>query len=85
MTMVKINGVTYEFEALSEEVKNHLKFLAFIDAELEQLAMRRSVLLISREQIGHRLDKAMVHQSIVQSVQESAQTTDKPSDGAQAL
>jgi hypothetical protein len=81
MTMVKINGVTYEFEELSEEVKNHLKFLAFIDAELEQLAMRRSVLLISREQIGHRLDKTMVHQSI----QQSAQASDAPTDGAQAL
>lgn len=80
MTMVKINGVTYEFEQLSEEVKNHLKFLAFIDAELEQLAMRRSVLLISREQIGHRLDKAMVHQSIEQSAQ-AAQT---PPDGTPA-
>ena len=82
MSMVKINGITYQFEGLSDEVKNHLKFMAFIDSELEQLAMRRSLLMMSREQIGQRMDKAL----IVESINKAPVEHDKPiqNDGVEA-
>jgi hypothetical protein len=59
MPMVKINGIAYEFDHLSDEVKGHLSYLSFIDAELEQLGMRQNVLRIARDQVGQRLDAAL--------------------------
>ena len=60
MPLIKINGLAYEFDTLDEEAKGHLRYLAFIDAELEQMAMRMNLLKISRDQIGQRLDAAFV-------------------------
>jgi hypothetical protein len=78
MPLVKINGLTYEFDNLNEEAKGHLRYLAFIDAELEQLSMRINLLKISRDQIGQRLDSAILRQSVVQSPTElAAQTVQK--------
>jgi hypothetical protein len=73
MPLIKINGLAYEFDTLDEEAKGHLRYLAFIDAELEQLAMRMTVLKISRDQIGQRLDAALLRQSVAASPPELAQ------------
>lgn len=79
MPLVKINGVAYEFDALSDEAKNHLRYLAFIDTELEQLSMRINLLRMSRDEVGRRLDQALLHQSISASPPELAQ----PGEAAQ--
>lgn len=73
MPLIKINGLAYEFDTLDEEAKGHLRYLAFIDAELEQLAMRMNVMKISRDQIGQRLDAALLRQSVAASPPELAQ------------
>lgn len=77
MPLIKINGLAYEFDSLSDEAKGHLRYLAFIDAEMEQLSMRINLLKISRDQIGQRLDEALLRQSVAQSPTEAAQ---KPQD-----
>lgn len=85
MPLVKINGITYEFDHLGDEVKGHLSYLAFIDAELEQLGMRQSVLRIARDQVGLRLDAALVRESVNQSPTDEAQApSDTPPDVPQA-
>ena len=73
MPLIKINGLAYEFDTLNEEAKGHLRYLAFIDAELEQTAMRMNVLKISRDQMGQRLDAALLRQSVAESPPELAQ------------
>lgn len=82
MPLIKINGLAYEFDTLSDEAKGHLRYLAFIDAELEQLAMRANVLKISREQIGQRLDEALLRQSVAESPTELAQKPPAEGSGA---
>ena len=77
MPSVKINGITYDFDALSEELKNHLKHLAFIDAEIERLGLQMNVLRISREAIGQQLDSAVLRQELNQ-----AQPAGEPPQGA---
>ena len=67
MPSVKINGITYDFETLSDELKNHLKYLAFIDSEVERLSLHLNVLKISREEIGRQLDSALLRQELNQS------------------
>jgi hypothetical protein len=67
MPSVKINGITYDFETLSNELKNHLKYLAFIDSEVERLNLQLNVLRISREEIGRQLDSALLRQELNQS------------------
>lgn len=64
MPHVKINGVTYDVDTLNDEVKSHLKALAFIDGESERLAMQLSVMRISREEVGRRLDLALTRQEL---------------------
>ncbi|MFM1855845.1 MAG: hypothetical protein RLZ83_1154 [Pseudomonadota bacterium] len=64
MPFVKINGVTYDVDAISDEVKGHLRALSFIDAELDRIGMQLSVLRISREEIGRRLDLALTRQEL---------------------
>lgn len=78
MPMVKINGLTYEFNDLPEEVKGHLKYMAFIDAELEQLGMRQNLLHIARDQIGQRMDRALLREAISQSSTDQAQPPVQP-------
>lgn len=82
MPLIKINGLAYEFDTMNDEAKGHLRYLAFIDAELEQLAMRINVLKISRDQIGQRLDAALLRQSVAESPVELAQKPQPPQDGA---
>jgi hypothetical protein len=81
MPLIKINGLAYEFDTLDEEAKGHLRYLAFIDAELEQLAMRMTVMKISRDQIGQRLDAALLRQSVAQSPPELAQQPQPAQNG----
>jgi hypothetical protein len=73
MPLIKINGLAYEFDTLSDEAKSHLRYLAFIDSDLEQLSMRINLLKISRDQIGQRLDEALLRQSVSESPPELAQ------------
>jgi hypothetical protein len=82
MPLIKINGLAYEFAPLDEEAKGHLRYLAFIDAELEQLAMRMTVLKISRDQIGQRLDAALLRQSVAASPPELAQKPQSAPSGS---
>jgi hypothetical protein len=81
MPLIKINGLAYEFDKLDDEAKSHLRYLAFIDAELEQLSMRMNVLKISRDQIGQRLDAALLRQSVAESPPELAQKPQPAGDG----
>ena len=67
MPFVKINGLTYDFETLSDELKNHLKHLAFIDSEMERLSLQMNVLRISRDEIGRQLDSALLRQELNQA------------------
>jgi hypothetical protein len=64
MPYLKINGVSYDVEALSDEVKSHLKALAFIDSEIDRMGLHVSALRISRDEIGRRLDLALAHQEL---------------------
>jgi len=73
MPLIKINGLAYEFDNLGDEAKGHLRYLASIDAELEQLSMRINLLKISRDHIGQRLDAALLRQSVAESPVELAQ------------
>lgn len=61
MPQVKINGVTYEFDALSEEVKTHLKYLSYIDSEIERMKMQLTTFHMSRDHVGRLLDTAMAN------------------------
>ena len=82
MPLIKINGLAYEFDTLDEEAKGHLRYLAFIDAELEQLVLRMNVMKISRDQIGQRLDSALLRQSVAASPPELAQKPQPAPNGA---
>jgi len=73
MPLIKINGQALEFDTLSDEAKGHLRYLAFIDADLEQLSMRINLLKLARDQIGHQLDASLLRQSINESPTELAQ------------
>jgi hypothetical protein len=64
--VVKINGVSYDAESLSEEVRAHLQRLAFIDAESERVHLQLDVLRVARDEIGARLDRALVHMELNQ-------------------
>ena len=64
MPHVKINGVTYDVDTLDDEVKSHLRALAFVDAESERLGMQLSIMRISRDEIGRRLDLALTRHEL---------------------
>jgi hypothetical protein len=64
MRPVKINGVTYELDELSDEVKTHLKYLSFIDSEAERLTMQLNTLKLARDGVGKMLDIAMARHTL---------------------
>lgn len=64
MRAVKINGVTYDLDSLSDEVKTHLRYLSFIDSEAERLTMKMNMLKLSREQVGKMLDLAIARHTL---------------------
>lgn len=72
MPLVKINGVTYEFDELSEDVKTHLKYLSYIDSEIERMKMQLSTFHMSRDHVGRLLDSAMANHALNQSPFEGA-------------
>lgn len=64
MPAIKINGVTYETDSLSDDVKGHLRHLSHIDQEFERLHMQMDVLRIARAEIGARLDNDLLRSQI---------------------
>jgi len=82
MPFVKINGVTYDVDAISEEVKGHLRALSFIDSELDRIGMQLSVLRISREEVGRRLDLALTRQELNRPDAPVPETTQAREGGA---
>ena len=68
MAEIKINGVTYETDSLSDDVKGHLRHLAHIDQEFERLHMKMDVLRIARAEIGARLDNDLLRAQINDAV-----------------
>jgi hypothetical protein len=68
MAAIKINGVTYETDSLSDDVKGHLRHLAHIDQEFERLHMKMDVLRIARAEIGARLDNDLLRSQINSAV-----------------
>jgi hypothetical protein len=81
MPLVKINGVTYEFDALNEEIKTHLKFLSYIDSEIERLKMQLGTFQLSRDHVGRLLDSAMTSYAVSQSPFEGAAPVVAPPAG----
>lgn len=66
MQIVKINGISYPVEQLNDEVKGHLQRLAYIDAEAERIRLQLDVLRVARDEIGSRLDRALLHMELNQ-------------------
>lgn len=64
MAVIKINGVSYDAQALSSEVKAHLQRLAFVDSQLEHMHLQIDVLRVARDEIGARLDRALVRMEL---------------------
>lgn len=78
MPTIKINGLAYEFDSLGDEAKTHLRYLAFIDSELERLAMRADMLKVSRDEVGRRLDRALLRETISALPPDTALKPEKP-------
>ena len=74
MALVKINGVTYELDALNDEVKTHLKYLSYIDSEIERLKMQLGTFHLSRDQVVRLLDIAMANYAMHQTPFENTAT-----------
>ena len=55
MPIIKINGLAYELDTLGDEAKGHLRYLAFVDSELERLMMRADMLKLARDEVGRGL------------------------------
>ena len=48
MTMIKIDDKEYDLDQLSEEAKNQLTSIQFVDAELQRLGAQAAVLQTAR-------------------------------------
>ena len=48
MTMIKIDDKEYDLDQLSEEAKNQLTSIQFVDAELQRLGAQTAVLRTAR-------------------------------------
>lgn len=83
MAMVQINGVTYEFDTLSDEVKTHLKYLSYIDSEIDRLKMQLGTFHLSREQVGRMLDVALTQHTMNETPFERNEPT-APAPGVDA-
>ena len=79
MPIIKINGLAYELDTLSDEAKAHLRYMAFIDSEMERLSMRADTLRLAREEVGRRLDRALLRETIASL---SPDTAIKPESSA---
>ena len=85
MALIKINGVAYELDSLNEEVKTHLKYLSYIDSEIERLKMQLGAFHLSRDQVGRLLDIAIANHEInATPFSSDLPTQDEPSAGKPA-
>ena len=73
MRNVKINGVTYDLDSLDDEVKKHLRYMSFIDSEVERMSMHMNMLRLAREQVGRMLDLAMARHTLKDTAQANPQ------------
>ena len=83
MPTIKINGLSYELDALSDECKAHLRYLAFVDSELERLSMRADMLRLARDEVGRRLDRALLRETVSGLSPETAQKPPSQESAAQ--
>ena len=59
MTTIKIDDKDYELESLSDEAKNQLVSLQFVDAELQRLNAQAAVLQTARLAYANALKDAL--------------------------
>ena len=59
MTIIKIDDKDYELETLSDEAKNQLVSLQFVDAELQRLNAQAAVLQTARLAYANALKDAL--------------------------
>lgn len=61
MPTIKIDGKDYELDQLSEEAKNQLGNLQFVDAELQRVNAQAAVLQTARIAYSKALNEALVN------------------------
>jgi cell division protein ZapA (FtsZ GTPase activity inhibitor) len=61
MTTITIDNQNYELETLSDEAKNQLVSLQFVDAELQRLNAHAAVLQTARVAYVNALKAALPH------------------------
>lgn len=59
MSLIKINDKEYELEQLSEEAKNQLASLQFVDAELQRLNAQIAVYQTARMAYANALKEVL--------------------------
>ena len=59
MTIIKIDDKDYELETLSDEAKNQLVSLQFVDAELQRVNAQAAVLQTARLAYANALKQAL--------------------------
>jgi len=59
MTTIKIDDKDYDLETLSDEAKNQLLSLQFVDAELQRLNAQAAVFQTARVAYANALKKAL--------------------------
>lgn len=59
MPLIKIDEIEYEFDNLSQEVKNHLANLQFVDAELARLNAQAAVFQTARNAYSQALKELL--------------------------
>ena len=57
--MIKIDDKDYDFDTLSEEAKNQLASIQFVDAELQRLNAQAAVLQTARMAYANALKSAL--------------------------
>jgi len=82
MPIIKINGVAYELDTLGDEAKAHLRYMAFIDSEMERLSMRADMLRLARDEVGRRLDRALLRETISGLSPDTALKPEPPAAGS---
>lgn len=80
MPIIKINGLAYELDTLGDEAKGHLRYLAFVDSELERLMMRADMLKLARDEVGRRLDRALLRETVAGLSPDTAQKPVPPAE-----
>ncbi len=63
MTIIKIDDKEYEFDTLSEEAKDHLQSVKFVDAEIARYQAHIAVMQTARVAYAKALNAALVPES----------------------